>query len=105
MFTIRQRACGVSPLFGKYFPFQEPGQVKHAIVCAGRQPEGVWVLNRDLIIDADGIQIPETSAKFAWPPIGGSCIELAGKGQSNIDLQCTISLPFNLLYVYMIFYT
>ena len=77
----------------KDFPFQEPGRVKHAIICAGRQPEGGWMLNRHLIIDGNGVQIPEASAMFAWPPIGGPCMELAGKGQRSIDLQCDISLP------------
>ena len=55
----------------KVFPFQEPNRVKHAIICAVRQPEGVWVLNRHLIIDGNGVQIPEASTMFAWPPIGG----------------------------------
>ena len=43
---------------------------------AGKQPEGVSAL---LFVDENGVEIQEESVKLVWPPIGGQCIELAGK--------------------------
>ena len=78
----------------KNFPYNDPKRVKRGVVCAGKQPESVWALNKHLFVDENGVEIPEESAKLAWPPIGGPCIELAGKIQhSTIDLQSQINRP------------
>ena len=47
------------------FPFHDPEKVKCGVTYAGRQPEGVWVLNKHLFIDRNGQEIPESIAKFA----------------------------------------
>ena len=80
------------------FPFTEVNRVKQGIICAGKQTgDNVWMMNKHLQIDEDGKQIPESDAKYAWQPIGGPCIELAGKGNSlgTIDLQSPIHLPLS----------
>ena len=87
----------------KGFPFSDPKKVKRGVTYAGKQREGVCVLNKHLFVDENGLEI----SKLAWPPIGGPSIELANKGQhSAIDLQCDINLPlessaplYNLLQV------
>ena len=65
--------------------------MKTGIEYAGKQVDGVWVLNKHLHISQDGAEIPEGMSKFAWQPLGGPCIELPGKG-SVVDLQCNIQL-------------
>ena len=76
----------------KDFPFNDPLKVKTGVLCAGKQREGVWVLNKHLHISEDGVEIPEGLLKFAWQPIGGPSIELPNKS-SVIDLQSSIQLP------------
>lgn len=57
----------------------EDNRVKQGIRCAGKQAgDSVWVINIFLQIDKDGK--PQTDKKYSWQPIGGPCIELAGKG-------------------------
>lgn len=78
------------------FPFQDQDRVKNGLLCAGKQPgTNVWVLNKHLHINEDGIQIPESESKYAWQPIGGPSIELAAKSMSHtsINLECDIQLP------------
>ena len=80
----------------KSFSFDDQAKVKMGLSCAGKQPgDGEWVLNKHLHIDEDGRQISESESKYAWQPIGGPCIELAGKNmlQTSIDLQCNIVKP------------
>ena len=74
------------------FPFDDPARVKQGLECAGRQPNSsVWVLNKHLHIDEDGNQMHQS--QFAWQPIGGPCIELAGKNAQTINLESSIELP------------
>ncbi len=78
------------------FPFTEAKRVKQGVAFAGKVvDDNVWVLNQHLQIDEDGKQIPEEETKYAWQPIGGPSIEVAGKGNTMtvIDLQSPILLP------------
>lgn len=79
----------------KSFNFDDPMHVKKGLICAGKQPDSdIWVLNKELHINEDGVQVPPRESKYAWQPLGGPCIDLPGKSASQtIDLQCDICLP------------
>ena len=82
----------------KNFAFNDPTKVKKGLLCAGKQPgDNVWVINRSLHINEDGIQIPESESKWIWQPIGGPCIDFSSKNKNMpytvINLQSDIKLP------------
>ena len=76
------------------FSFDNPCKVKKGLSYAGRQSDGVWIVNRELHISDDGAQIPLTKSAYSWQPIGGPCIELFSKNQMcTIDMQSSVELP------------
>ena len=92
----------------KSFPFDAEGKRKQGVVCVGRQPAEdedtekvttnhtgcrMWILNHSVHIDSKGNLVPLHKSTFAWQPIGGPQIELAGRSTATIDLCSHISLP------------
>ena len=84
----------------KDFHFNDPGKTKFAATCVGRQWKrenelaGVWVLNPDLHIDAQGRRIPTDESVYTWQPIGGPCIESSySKSNYKVDIRSTVTLP------------
>ena len=80
--------------------------MKRGVVCVGRQPFTVedgelnrtgcrmWILNHSVHIDNKGNLVPLHESTFAWQPIGGPQIELAGRSTPvTIDLGSEINLP------------
>ena len=78
------------------FPFQHQDRVKKGVItlcretarhqCVGAKQAPYPHIHEDWI---------QSKSKYAWQPIGGPSIELAGKSMSHtsIDLQCNIRLP------------
>lgn len=78
----------------KDFPFSNPTKVKQGVECVGKQPgKEIWALNKHLFIDGNGDPLDDESNTFAWQPIGGPSIALAGKASVPVDLQCDILIP------------
>ena len=63
----------------------------------GKQADNIWVVSKDVHIDADGNLIPLSDSAYAWQPISGPAIEIMVKGNAvgRINFECDVKLPLD----------
>ena len=79
------------------FPFDDRTKVKKGVGTVDKQVGDIWVVSREIHIDADGNAIPLSESTYAWQPISGPAIEMMVKGNvvGRINLECEVHLPLD----------